>query len=169
MILGLLLLFFSSPGRVELYPSQVIEIPAHDWGQFEIGLNQRVALVDATYSVESGSSHVRMALLDRLDFERLRNGDPYGMLAVTEPGRSGHLRFQVQHPGGYVMVLDNRAGGDLPANVRVDVWVDFNAPRFPAVTQISPARRLTVVLISCAIFFGVATFSLRRILQAVKR
>ncbi len=169
MIFALFLLFFSPYGRQELIPSQVIEVPAHDWGQFEIGLNQRPALVDANFEVESGSSRVRMALLERGDFERLRNGDPHGMLAATDSGRGGHLRYQVRRPGRYVIVLDNRAGGNQPASVRVSVWVDFSPPRVPGVTEISPTRRLIVVLISCGVFFSIVTFSLRRIMRAVKR
>jgi hypothetical protein len=169
MIFALLLLFFSSAERQEVIPSQVIEVPAHDWGQFEIGLNQRPALVDASFQVEAGSDHLRMALLDRADFERLRNSDPHGMLAVTESGRSGRLRYQIRRPGRYVVVLDNRTGGSEPARVRVSVWLDFSPPSGPAVTEISPGRRFTVVLISCAVFFSIVTFSLRRIIRSVKR
>ncbi|HUA63913.1 MAG TPA: hypothetical protein VML19_34515 [Verrucomicrobiae bacterium] len=169
MIFALLLLFFSPNQRQEWIPSQVIEVPAHDWGQFEIALLQRPAFVDATFDVVSGPANVRMALLDRADFERLRNGDPHGMLEGTEIGAHGRLHYHVRRPGRYVIVLDNRASADRPAKVRVSVWVDFSPPRGPDISEISPQRRLVVVLISCTVFFSVVTFSLRRILRAVKR
>jgi len=169
MILALLLLFFSPNQRQEWIPSQVIEVPAHDWGQFEIALLQRPAFVDANFAVVSGSPTMRMALLDRADFERLRNGDPHGMLAATGAGAIGALHYHVRRPGRYVIVLDNRASVDRPTKVRVSVWVDFSPPGGPDVSEISPERRLIVVLISCTVFFSVVTFSLRRILRAVKR
>jgi len=169
MILALFLLFFSPAEKLDLFPSQVVEVPAHDWGQFDILLNQRPALVDASFQVESGSSGLRMALLRHIDLERLRNGEPFGVLAATEFAASGHLRYQVRQPGRYAMVLDNRSGGANPAIVRLHVWLDFAASRVPTVTEISAARRLVVVLISCAVFFTIATFSLRRILHAANR
>jgi len=167
MILALFLLFFSPPGREELIPDTVYTVPARGWGQIEpIRLMQRTAMLDATFQVESGSDNVRMALLRQFDFERLRDGDPHGMLAVTDPGSSGRLQYQIRQRGAYVMVLNNR--GDHPEDVRVHVWLDFAAPRSPAVSEISPERRLAVVLISCAVFFSMVTFSLRRIMRAVK-
>jgi len=59
--------------------------------------------------VESGSQRVRMALLRRGELQRLRKEDSAGVLAMSEPGRSGSLRYQVREPGDYVMVLDNRS------------------------------------------------------------
>jgi hypothetical protein len=167
MILALLALVAATT-RLEVIPSQTIEVPARDWGQFEIDLQQRPALVEAAYRVEAGSQRVRMALLRRDELQRLREEDAAGVLALTEPAPSGSLRYQVREPGDYVMVLDNRSES-RPATVRVNVWLDFAEPAAPGVVQLSPGRRLGVVLISCAAFFGVAIFSARRLRRAIKR
>jgi len=163
-----LLLFFASTTRVELIPTQTIEVPAGNWGQFEIGLQQRPALVDAAFAVESGAQPVRMALMRRDELDRLREENTAGVLAMTEPASSGRLRYHVLEPGDYVMVLDNRSA-TRPAVVRVNVWLDFAGPAGPGVVRLSSARRLTVVAISCAFFFGVALFSARRLGRAMRR
>lgn len=163
-----LFLLLTAVTRVELIPSQTVEVAPHTWGQFEIDLKQRPALVEATFEVESGSNRVRMALLRRDGLDRLRNEEPAGVLAWTEPSRSGSLRYQVREPGSYVMVLDNRAE-DRAAAVRLNVWLDFAEPTTPGVTQLSTGRRVAVVLISCAVFLGVVTFSTRRLWSAIKR
>ena len=124
--------------------------------------------MEATYTVESGSDRVRMALLRRDDLERLRNEEPTGALALTEQGRSGSLRYQVRQPGEYIMVLDNRSA-NRRATVRLNVWLDFAEPAEPGVTRLSKGRRLAVVLISCAVFFGVVTFSARRLWHVIRR
>ena len=167
MIFALLLLF-SATSRVELIPTQTIEVPAGDWGQFEIDMQKRPALVEAAFQVESGPQRVRMALLRREELEQLREEDAAGVLAMTEPARSGNLRYQVLDPGDYAIVLDNRSGSG-PAAVRVNVWLDFAGLAAPGVVQLSSGRRLGVVLISCALFFGVAIFSARRLRRAMGR
>lgn len=167
MIFALLLLFTGTT-RLELIPGEVYEIPRQEWKYTEIDLKQRAALVDATFHVETGSGGVRVALLRRDDLERLRNQDPFGVLAATELARDGSLHYQVREPGDYVMVLDNRSGM-RPAAVRLHVWLDFADPSMPGVTLLSPARRLAVVLISCAVFFAVVTFSARRLWRVIKR
>lgn len=168
MIFALVLLA-AAASRVEVIPSQTIQVSPGNWGQFPINLEQRPAGVDATFAVESGTDHMRMALLRREDLERLLNEEHTGVLASTEPGRTGSLHYQVRQPGEYVMVLDNRAERTRTATVRVNVWLDFAAPPAPGVTVLSPARRLAVVLISCVAFFGVVMFSARKLWLAVKR
>ena len=167
MIFALLLLFTATT-RVELIPSQTIEVPAGDWGQFEIALPQRPAQVEAAFTVESGPERMRMALLRRDEVEQLREADSAGVLAMTGMARSGSLRYQVLDPGNYVIVLDNRAGS-RPATVRVGVWLDFAGPGVPGVVQLSWGRRVAVVLISCALFFGVVIFSARRLRRVMGR
>jgi hypothetical protein len=149
-------------------PSQTSEVPARDWKYFEIDLRQRPALVEAAFAVESGSRNVRMALLRRDELQRLREEDSAGVLAISEAGRSGSLRYRVLDPGDYAMVLDNRSES-RPTTVRVNVWLDFAEPSGPAVGQLSSGRRLAVVAISCAAFFGVVIFSARRLRRAIKR
>jgi hypothetical protein len=167
MIFALLVLFTATT-RLEVIPSQTSEVPAHDWRYFEIDLQQRPALVEAAFAVESGSQRIRMALLRRDELQRLREESPAGVLELTEPAHGGSLRHQVREPGEYVIVLDNRSES-RPATVRFNVWLDFAGPAEPGVAQLSSGRRLVVVLLSCTLFFGVVTFSARRLRRAITR
>ena len=164
MILALFFLLAAS--RVELV-DEVYQIPASEWRYVpELGLSQQTALVTATFEVASGDPEVRLALLRSEDMEKLRAGAPHSVLEVTPAGKSGKLQFQVRERGDYVVVIDNE--GRTPASVRTRIWLDFGR-RGPAVTQLSPGRQLAIVLISFAVFFGIVTFSARRLLKAVRR
>lgn len=71
-------------------------------------------------------------------------------------------------PGDYAVVVENR-DTDSEAEVRVRVWLEFGADRGMQVTQLSPHRRLAVILISFAFFFGIVTWSARRLLRNIGR
>ena len=80
----------------------------------------------------------------------------------------GRLRYYIQDPGDYAVVLDNRES-DAPATVRLRVSLDFAGPPGHDPQGISPRRRVTVILVSFAVFFGIVTWSARRLLQFVKK
>jgi hypothetical protein len=151
--------------RVELV-DEVYEIPANEWRYVELGLTQRPALVSATYDVNSGPREIRLALLRAEDLEKLRAGAPHSVMQVTQPDGAGRLLHHVREPGEYVLVIDNQ--GRAPASVRTRIWLDFG-PRGPVVTQLSPRRQTVVIVISFAVFFGIVTFSARRLLKGVRR
>ena len=134
-----------------------------------IDLRQNPARVDASFDVQSGSQTVRLALMTRTDFERLRDELPHGLFAVTAAGRSGALHFRVRQPGDYVLVADNRAHKERPTAVHLRISLDFAGPSGPDVTRLAPQRQLTVVVIAFAFFFGVVTWSARKLLRAAKR
>jgi hypothetical protein len=146
---------------------EVYQIPANEWRYVEVSLNQKPALVHAHYSVESGPPQVRLALMRREDLERLRAGLPHGVIEETAPGSSGSFTPHARGPGDYVVVVDNRA--DAPAAVRLRIWLDFRVRPGPEVTQLSPQRQLIVILLSFATFFGIVTWSARRLLRGIKR
>jgi hypothetical protein len=163
MIFALFLMLAAS--RVELV-DQVDQIPANEWRWIPIGLSQQPALVAAAYEVLSGPPEVRLALIPKEDIEKLKEGAPHRVIAVSLPSSGGRLHYQVRERGEYAVVIDNQ--GRNPASVRTRIWLDFGR-RGPAVTQLSPRRRLVIVLISFAVFFGIVTFSARRLLKVVRR
>jgi hypothetical protein len=151
--------------RVELV-DETYQIPAAEWRYVELGLKQQPALVTARYQVTSGPPALRLALLRGEDLEKLRSGSPHSVMDVTPEGERGILSYQVREPGEYVLVIDNQS--NAPASLRIQIWLDF-APRVPAVTQLSPRRQLTIVVVSFVVFFGIVTFSARRLLKIVRR
>lgn len=161
-MLALALFLLASASRVQLV-NEPFDIPAHDWRfDSELGLHQRTATLSADYRVLSGGD-VRLLLMTRADVEHLSEGKPYLNLITSGPDHRGHLQYAVPHPGDYVLVVDNRDNSE-PARVHLSVWLDFRR-----ITGISPQRQLTVILLSFAFFFGVVTWSARRIWRGISR
>ena len=167
-VLPLALFFLAAPSTSVLLVDELYQIPANEWRYVEVSLEQQPALVSADYRAEAGAKDVRLALLRRDDLERLRGGRAHGWLAETDAGPTGRLRFRVRDPGEYAIVVDNRSG-DGPASVYLKVGLDFGLGRAPEVTTLSPRRQLAVILISFAVFFGIVTWSARRLLRGVGR
>jgi hypothetical protein len=156
-----------SPASVDLV-DEIYRIPANEWRYVEVSLKQQPALLSAEVEARVGSREVRAALLRREDLNRLQNDHPYGVLASTPPGALGRFRYYVQDPGEYAVVVDNR-DSDAPATVRLRVWLDFAGPPGPDAERLSPQRQLTVILVSFVVFFGIVTWSARRLLQSVRK
>jgi len=68
-----------APTSVELV-DEVYQIPANEWRYVEIDLKQQPALVSATFQVLTGAGQARIALMRRQDLERLRGGEPHGVM-----------------------------------------------------------------------------------------
>jgi hypothetical protein len=168
MTLPACLLLLAASTSVELV-DEVYQIPPADWKYVEVNLRQNPARVDASFDVRSGSETVRLALMTRAALESLRSDLPHGLLAVTPTAKSGALHFRVRHPGDYVLVVDNRASKAKPAAVHLRIALDFARPSGPEVTHLAPGRQLTVIVLAFAFFFGVVTYSARKLLRAAKR
>jgi hypothetical protein len=160
------MLLLAPPGGVELL-DETPTIAAGKWNYYAVNLRQQPARVDASFDVQSAAGEVKLALLTHADAQRLFEDMPHGVLAATAAGRHGSLSFRVPRVGDYDIVVDNRDGTrDVPVRVRVSL--EFGAPEPKAVTP-SRTRQLTVVVLSFAFFFGVVTYSARRILRAIGR
>lgn len=160
------LILLASATHVDLV-DDVYQIPAGQWRYVELGLRQSPALVTANFEVRSGSEQVRLALMRREDLERLREDRPSGVLATTSAAGSGHLRYQVQVAGDYILLIDNRDSRDRAVQAHLRVALDFGAGRGPGVTRLSVPRQITVIAISFAVFFVIAGVSARRLLRGI--
>jgi hypothetical protein len=161
------MLLFASTSRVDLVDETYV-IPAANWRYIELELKQLPVTVFCDYHAGPGSTQVRLALMRRRDLERLRSGRPHGALAVTEAGPRARLDHEIRSPGEYVLVLDNH-DETRPAEVHLRVSLDFAARGAPGITYVSPQRKLVVILISFAVFFGIVTWSARRLLEAIRK
>jgi hypothetical protein len=160
IIVALAGMLLAAPASVELV-DEVYQIPASQWRYVDLTLKQQPALVSATFQVLTGSQQARIALMRGQDLERLRAGQPHGVLAVTPLASSGNLSYYVHWPDDYAIVVDNRAA--QPSAVHLRISLEFGRAPGPAVTRLSRPRQLTVILISVAVFFGIVTFSARRL------
>ncbi|MGA2271767.1 MAG: hypothetical protein ABSH44_25170 [Bryobacteraceae bacterium] len=159
------ILLLVAPTSVELV-DEVYQIPASEWRYVELSLKQQPALISATFHVLSGSEQARIALMRGQDLERLRGGLPHGIMAVTPLASSGNLSYYVRRPDDYAMVVDNRAG--QPAAVHLRIRLEFGGREAPAVTRLSAGRQLAVIVISFAVFFGIVSYSARRVWRAIQ-
>jgi hypothetical protein len=163
----IVMLAASNASHVVDVVDEVYQIPANEWRYVELGLNQKPAFVHAHFAVESGPAQVRLAMMRREDVERLRAGLPHGVIEETAVGASGSFPPHVRGPGDYVVVVDNRA--NAPSSVRMRISLDFDVHPGHEVTRLSPQRQLTVILLSFATFFGIVTWSARRLLRGIRR
>ena len=148
------------------FANEVETVPAGDWKFIEIPLHERAARVVAHYEVLSGSSSLRMALMQREDLDRMGT-DLSGTILTTPEGRRGFFADPVRRLGDYVVVLDNQ-DGKQPARVQLRVDLDYTVGRGPGVERLSPRRQITVVAISCVAFLGIVAFSAQRLRKAMK-
>ena len=162
------LILLAASSRVDLV-DDLYQIPAGQWRYIELGLRQKPAFVAADFEVKSGPSAVRLALMRREDMERLREDRPSGVLAATDPGGSGQLRYQVGVAGDYILLIDNRMSPGRPTEAHLRVSLDFGRVPGPAITRLSVPRQITVIAISFAVFFAIAGFSARRLLRGINR
>jgi len=158
-------MLLAAPASVELV-DEVYQIPASQWRYVDLTLKQQPALVSATFQVLTGSQQARIALMRSQDLERLRAGLPHGVMTATPLASSGNLSYYVHWPDDYAIVVDNRDA--RPAAVHLRISLEFGASPGPAVTRLSSPRQLAVILISFAVFFGIVTFSARRLWRAIK-
>jgi hypothetical protein len=162
------MLLLAASSSVELF-DETVTIARGKWNFFDvIPLRQRAATVDARFQVLSGPKQVRLALMTHRDAEHMDAEDPYGVLIATHLAARGTLTYRASRPDDYVLVVDNR-DGTVAATVRVQASLDFGPPRAPEAIQATPARQITVIVLSFLFFFGVVTYSARRILRALRQ
>ncbi len=159
------LLLLAVSTRVNLV-NDVYHIPPREWRYVELGLKQNPALVSARFEGLGDPREVRLALMRRDDLEHLRNDLPHGVIAETTPGRNGDLHTYIPLAGDYVVVVDNLS--DSTATLHLWISLDFAAGPVSQARQLSPVRRLTVIAITFFVFFGIVTFSARRLLQSIR-
>jgi hypothetical protein len=152
---GLILLAIS--GGVELV-DEVYQIPPSDWRYVDLGHIRRPVIVKAAFSVEAGPP-VRLMVLTRGELDHISHDEPYTPLRALE-SHGGSFAQRIIQPGGqYAVALENR--GSQPASVHLRILLDYGEA-----TQLSPERRLTVIAISFAVFFGLVGFSATKLWRA---
>lgn len=152
----------AAPNRVVLV-NEDYQIAPGDWQWVEVNLKQRAGAILANYQVLSGPTSVRLVLMHRRDLDNM----PLGALAQTPAAGNGSFFHGVHEVGNYALVVENQSTA-APSIVHLNVWIDFARPG-RTVETLSPQRQLTVILVSFVVFFGIVTWSARRLLRAVRR
>ena len=122
--------------------------------------------VDCRFDVLKGNATVHVELLPMSEFRLFNRGREHDTMALTAMGRSGEFRRIIDSRGQYAIVVEN-ARGALPATVVLHVETNLN-PGAEVARTLSPARRLTVVLMSFGVFFITIAWSGRRLWRAMR-
>jgi len=159
-----LLLLLLAPGSQVLL-DEVFHVPATEWRYVPIVLQQPPVLVQCEFQVLSGSSTVRVTLVNRDGLDQLRHGDrePLGSGAFVTSGEFSRL---VSVADSYAVVLENGRGG--PAAVRLRVSLDFSERSRLQARYLSPQRRVVVILVSAMVFLSIVIYSARKLLGAIQ-
>jgi hypothetical protein len=152
-LLPLALLLAAATSRLVL--DDTIEVPRAEWRYVDIEAKEPMAIVSCEYQVISENSPVRAVWIPRANLENFRSGRRGSILAATQYGMDGRLRHVAPDPGDYAMVFENQPGSRSRAKVKVRVWLESAvSPK-----ELTPQRRLAVILISAVAFFTMVSFS----------
>jgi hypothetical protein len=142
------------------------QLEAGDFRWIPLKVRQTPSEVDCHFEVVRGNPTVHMELLAMSDFRLFDRGQDHDTMAATPNARTGDFRRVVETRGQYAVVIEN-ARGAPPATVLLRVQTNLN-PGADVARTLSPTRRLTVVLISFAVFFMTVAWSGRKLLRAVR-
>lgn len=161
MKLALLLLLAAS--RPIILTDDVYQLPADGWRWVRFDLHRQPANVECRFET-LGDGEARAELVSRAELELIRQHRIHDTLAFTDPAHKDSFSQYIQEPGEYAVVVENPGKG--PVAVRLTVAMSFGQP----VSRYLPrSRRLTVILVSFALFFAIVTFSARALLRAMKK
>ena len=166
IVLASLLLVAASTAREAVNQEDVIA--AENWGYYDVPVHDRPARISAHFDVVRGSAKIRAFLLLREDLDRLDGDLAAGALAQSAQGRAGEFADSLRRTGDYVVALENTDSREA-ATVRLHVLLDFSGSGNTDVRELPPRRQWAVVLMSSAMFLGIAGFSARKLLRAVRR
>jgi hypothetical protein len=122
--------------------------------------------VDCRFEVTQGDPSIHVELLPMSEFRLFSRGREHDTMALTPNGKTGEFRRIIDVRGQYAVVVENRRGAP-PATVLLRVRTNLD-PGADVARTLSPARRLTVVLISFGVFFVTVAWSGRKLIRAMR-
>ena len=140
-----------------------ITVPKSHWIAVEVKIDKPRTIVDCAVEVQDSSSTLDALLMSRADAERFNRGRSFRPIYSTGFQANARFRHEVEQPGDYVLLLDNRLEGRGPtkARVRIELW----NPNAANAQTVPPEKRRVIIGLSLLFFVGVAAFSLRQFLK----
>ena len=148
--------------------AQSFSLAPGDFRWVEFTVHQVPTLIECRYDVVSGAQTVHAELLPRTEFRQLYRGREHHAMTATPAAASGNFRQIVDEPGQYALVLINESGG-AAARVSLDFRTTINPKNDDIARGLPAGRRLTVILISFAVFFVTAGWSGPTLVRAMGR
>ncbi len=145
-------------------PGQVFVLQDYRWVPVTV---KRPTLVDCHFEVLNGSPTVHVELLSDDQFVRFARHRRYETLASTADGSSGSFARMIEAPGSYRVLIRNDQGAP-PIAVSVDLKMDVERDAGLMTSGVPIQRRITVIAISLAVFFGTVFWSGQKLLRAYR-
>jgi hypothetical protein len=119
--------------------------------------------VDCSFRVVQGPS-VRVELVTEENLEALRRGQPHEFIAAST---TGTLREEIGVPGTFAVVIIN-SDKSQAADVAMRLSLDFSAKSLTVTGQLSPEKKLVVILLSFGGFLAIVSLSARKLIQSMR-
>jgi hypothetical protein len=153
-------------GNEQRDAGQPFRLDSGDFRWVPFTVRQTPSEVDCRFEVIRGDASIHVELLPMSEFRLFSRGREHDTMALTPNGRSGEFRRVIDVSGQYAVVVENRRGAP-PATVLLHMRTNLN-PGADIARTLSPARRLTVILISFAFFFVTVAWSGRKLVRAMR-
>jgi hypothetical protein len=140
--------------------NSTVSVPRSHWQAIEVKIEKPNTVVECSVSVPGETARVDAIFMSRAAAERFNQGRSYTALYSTGFQTSAHFRYDVDQPGDYILMLDNRIEGRsaTKVDVRIDLWSTN-----PAIVQTVPPRKRAIIIGLSLLFFAtVAAYSARQ-------
>jgi hypothetical protein len=122
-------------------------------------------LMDCTFKVLKGEPSVHMEVMSDVSYRQYIRGRDYEPLASSAEGESGEIRRLLDERGRFDVMLVNT--GTAAVVVEMEVRTDLDPSAESLARVLSPERRLTVILVSFGLFFGMVIWAGVKLLRGV--
>jgi hypothetical protein len=164
-IAALLLLSAAGDVRTKWSFDDSVDINAGKIRTLDVPVEEDAARVLCSFLVTSGGSGVRVLLMSEAESEKYVRGLANQPIAAAGYSRRGSFSEAVRRKGLYRLVIDNRMEGRGSTTLQLTVKLAYGEPVGRPASELDPARRRGVILLSFAAFFLIAVpagFALRR-------
>jgi hypothetical protein len=142
-----------------------ILLESGDYRWVPLHIRRAPVQVDASFEVSEGEPTVHIEIVEEGDFRPMQRGLTHNVLSATELAMSGFLRYRIDTPGDYRVIVTNKNGAK-PTLVNWRVSTDLNPA--PSATELSPRRRVVTIVVSFLLFFAMVGYSGWRLRSAAQ-
>jgi hypothetical protein len=164
-LLGFLVLASGAHAQVVELVNQAYDVPAHEYRLVMAPITSWPATMIGGFRVDQ-STPIRVELIPRSALGEFVRGRNHEVLASVDGRSDGVFSHAIPRAGEYDVALVNDE--DRAARVHVRVFVEY--PREAEMgTYLSSARRITVILVSLALFIGIGGWAGWALIGAMRR
>jgi hypothetical protein len=147
--------------------NQAVRLDAGEYKWWPIYVRQAPMQVNCRFEVLNGAQTVHAELVPQDQFHAFIRRKDYEKLVTTGDTKNGFFSQIIPTRGNYAVVIINEKNAPA-ALVSLSIETNLN-PSAGIARTLPPRRRLTVILVSFAIFFVSIGWSGRRLIQAMTR